>query len=57
MNTLQPTDFYMIRNQLTDEEQQVQEMVARFVDDRILPIINEAFDKHHFPKELIQEIG
>jgi len=57
MNMLPPTDFYMIRNQLTDEERQVQEMVARFVDDRILPIISEAFDKHHFPKELIQEIG
>jgi glutaryl-CoA dehydrogenase len=54
---ISPADFYMIRNQLTDEEQQVQEMVARFVDERILPIINEAFDKHQFPQDLVREIG
>ena len=57
MNILPPTDFYMIRNQLTEEERQVQEMVARFVDENILPIISEAFDKHHFPQELVKEIG
>ena len=39
--------LYGVAAQLTEEERQVQEMVARFVDERILPIISEAFDKHH----------
>jgi glutaryl-CoA dehydrogenase len=57
MSILPPTDFYRIRDRLTEEEIQVQETVARFVDDRILPIISEAFDEHRFPKELVKEIG
>jgi glutaryl-CoA dehydrogenase len=57
MSLLPPTDFYRIRQQLTEEERQVQETVARFVDDRVLPIISEAFDEHRFPQELVKEIG
>jgi glutaryl-CoA dehydrogenase len=31
--------------------------VARFVDDRVLPVIRECFEKHRFPRELIPEIA
>jgi glutaryl-CoA dehydrogenase len=35
----------------------VQDSVARFVDDRVLPIIGEAFEHGRFPKELVPEIA
>jgi len=35
----------------------VQESVARFVDDKVLPIIRDAFEKHYFPKELIPQVA
>ena len=47
------TDFYDVRSLLSDEERQVQDTVARFVDERVLPIIATAFDEHRFPKELV----
>ncbi len=53
MESPRSTDFYDVRSLLTDEERQVQDTVARFVDDRVLPIISSAFDEHRFPKELI----
>lgn len=52
-----PTDFYDMRSLLTDEERQVQDTVGRFVDERVLPIIAQAFDEHRFPRELIGEIA
>ena len=44
------TDWYDVRDLLGDDERQVQDLVARFVDDRVLPIIAEAFDAHRFPR-------
>ena len=35
----------------------VQDTVARFVDERILPIIGDCFEEGRFPKELIPEIA
>ena len=52
-----PADFYDVRGMLTDEERQIQDSVAHFVDDRVLPVIAEAFDEHRFPAELIPEIA
>lgn len=54
---LNPYDLYDIRSMLTEEECMVQDTVARFTDQRVLPIIGEAFEKHRFPKELIPEIA
>ncbi|MDX1444016.1 MAG: acyl-CoA dehydrogenase family protein [Gammaproteobacteria bacterium] len=50
-------DFYDIRSSLSDEEQMVQDTVARFTDEKVLPIISEAFEEGRFPKELIPEIA
>ena len=55
--TLDPLDLYDVRDQLTDEERMVQESVARFVDDRVLPIIQEAFEQHYFPRELVPMVA
>ena len=54
---LNPLDLYDIRALLTDEERMVQDSVARFVDDKALPIIGDCFDQARFPTELIPEIA
>ena len=50
-------DFYDIRGLLSEEERQIQDVTARFVDERVLPIIAAAFDEHRFPAELIPEVA
>jgi glutaryl-CoA dehydrogenase len=52
-----PMDFYNTRGLLDDDERQVQDTVGRFVDERVIPIIGDAFDAHRFPAELIPEIA
>ncbi len=54
---LDPMDLYDIRSLLTDEERMVQETVGRFVDDRVLPVIQDAFERHYFPKDLISQVA
>ncbi|MDH5829993.1 acyl-CoA dehydrogenase family protein [Luteimonas sp. M1R5S18] len=54
---LHPYDLYDVRSLLTEEEQAVQDTVARFTDERVLPIIGGCFDEGRFPAELIPEIA
>ncbi|MBS0465058.1 MAG: acyl-CoA dehydrogenase family protein [Proteobacteria bacterium] len=54
---LNPLDLYDVRSLLSDEERAVQDTVARFTDERVLPIIGDCFDQGRFPKELIPEIA
>ena len=54
---LDPMDLYDIRSELSEEECMVQDSVARMVDDKVLPVIQEAFEKHAFPRELISEVA
>ena len=35
----------------------MQESVARFTNERVLPIIGDAFDQARFPDELVPEIA
>ena len=51
------TDLFDISSVLTEEEQLVQDNVGRFVNDNVLPIIQECFENHRFPAELIPEIA
>ncbi|QOW21199.1 acyl-CoA dehydrogenase family protein [Novilysobacter avium] len=55
--SLNPYDLYDTRSLLTEEERAVQDTVARFTDERVLPIIGDAFDEGRFPRELIAEIA
>jgi glutaryl-CoA dehydrogenase len=57
MTSLNPTDLYSIRNQLSDDERMVQDSVARFVDTKVIPIIGECFEHERFPRELVPEIA
>ena len=54
---LHPYDLYDVRSLLTEEERAVQDTVARFTDERVLPIIGDAFDQARFPSELVPEIA
>jgi glutaryl-CoA dehydrogenase len=55
--SLNPLDLYDVAGALTEEERLVQESVGRLVDDKVLPIIQECFEEHRFPKELIPELA
>ncbi len=54
---LDPLDLYDIRSLLSEEERAVQDSVARFTNERVLPIIGDAFDQARFPSELVPEIA
>ena len=54
---LHPYDLYDVRSLLSEEERAVQDTVARFTDERVLPIIGKAFDEGRFPQELVPEIA
>ena len=50
-------DLFDIRSLLSEEEQMVSDNVSRFVDDNVKPIIQECFEQHKFPHQLIQPIA
>ena len=50
-------DFYDIDSVLTEEERAVRDSVRRFVDERVLPIIGDAYVQGRFPKELVPAMG
>ena len=54
---LNPLDLYDVRGLLTEDEQMVQDSVARMVDDKVLPIIRQHFEDHTFPRELVGELA
>ena len=56
-SVLDPSDLFDVRSLLSDEERMVQDTVARFTDERVIPIIGACFDEHRFPSELIPEIA
>ena len=57
MQRLDPQDFYAVSDLLTEEERLVRDTTARFVDERALPILPEAFETGRFPAELIPEMA
>lgn len=50
-------DYFNIRTLLTEDEVTIQETVARFVDEKVLPIIAQAYEDHRFPSELVPELA
>ena len=50
-------DFFDIDSALSEEERAVRDSVRRFVDERVLPIIGDAYVQGRFPKELVPEMG
>ena len=56
-STINPMDFFNLRSELSEEEQMVQDTVARMVDEKVLPVIRECFEEHRFPAELVKELA
>ncbi|MGB5630860.1 MAG: acyl-CoA dehydrogenase family protein [Woeseiaceae bacterium] len=54
---LNPLDLYDIRSELSEDEIMVKDTVGRFVDDRVIPLMQEAFEKHEFPRHLVGEVA
>ena len=57
MSRYEGVDFYNIEQHLTEEETMVRDLVREWVDEKVLPIIEEYYTKGTFPTELISEIG
>ena len=57
MSKFEGVDFYKIDDLLTDEETTVRDTVRAWVDERVLPIIEEHYQNGTFPMELAAEMG
>ncbi|PZN33047.1 MAG: acyl-CoA dehydrogenase [Proteobacteria bacterium] len=54
---LDPLDLYDVRSMLQEDERIVQDSVAKFVDEQVLPIAGECFEQERFPHELVPAIA
>ncbi|MDT8321139.1 MAG: acyl-CoA dehydrogenase family protein [Xanthomonadales bacterium] len=57
MAKLNPFDLYDVESLLTEEEIMIRDSVARFVDERALPLMAKHFDDATFPSELVPEMA
>jgi glutaryl-CoA dehydrogenase len=57
MSRYEGVDFYNIEQHLTEDETMVRDMVRKWVDEKVIPIIEDHYAKATFPIELMSEIG
>lgn len=50
-------DFYHLDAHFSEEERMVRDTIRSWVEDRLMPIIGDAYIERRFPKELIPELG
>ncbi len=50
-------DFYDLDSLLTDEERQIRDHVRGWVEDRYLPLVEDAYERACFPSEVIPEVA
>ncbi len=50
-------DFYDIDSLLSEEERMVRDTIRDWVEDRLMPIIGDAYIQRQFPKQIIPELG
>ncbi len=50
-------DYLHIDSQFSEQELLVRQTARQFVDERVMPVVREAFRDGRFPKELIPELG
>ncbi|MDH5760079.1 MAG: acyl-CoA dehydrogenase family protein [Gemmatimonadota bacterium] len=50
-------DFYDIDTLLTEEQRMVRDTIRDWVEDRVMPLIGDAYIERRFPKELVPEMG
>jgi len=57
MMAFEGLDFLQLDQELTEEERQVRDTVRAFVEERIMPIIGDCYEKGVFPTELIKPMA
>ena len=57
MSKYEGVDFYNLDQHLTEEELMIRDLVRDWVDEEVLPIIEDYYTKGTFPLELIPKIG
>jgi glutaryl-CoA dehydrogenase len=50
-------DYYDIDSQLAEDERMVRDTVREWVDDALMPVIQEAYINRRFPRELIPQMA
>ncbi|CAN5678469.1 acyl-CoA dehydrogenase family protein [soil metagenome] len=50
-------DYYDVDSQLAEEERMVRDTVREWVDDALMPVIQEAYINRRFPRELIPQMA
>ena len=53
----QGTDFLLLDRSFTEEELLVRQTARDFVEENVVPIINECFREGRFPRELVRPMG
>jgi glutaryl-CoA dehydrogenase len=51
------TDYFLLRDQLSEEEIDYLERTRRFVDDELLPVIGDYWERAEFPLDLARRLG
>jgi glutaryl-CoA dehydrogenase len=57
MAKFQGVDYYDVDSLLTEDERMVRDTVREWVDDNLIPVINEAYIQRKFPKQLIPQMA
>ncbi len=55
--TFEGVDFYDMDSLLSDEERMVRDTVRAWVEDRLMPVIKDAYIGRRFPTEIIPELA
>lgn len=51
------TDYYLLNDLLTDEQQALRQKVRDFMDHEVIPIINPYWERAEFPHELVPKLA
>ena len=57
LTTPRGTDFYLLEQDLPADVQEVRDRVRSFVDDEVLPVINDYWERAEFPYELLEGLA
>jgi len=57
MKRYESLDLYQIDSLLSEEEKMIRESVREWVDGKVMPIIEEAYQNAQFPIQLVREMG
>ncbi|MBT4584554.1 MAG: acyl-CoA dehydrogenase, partial [Phycisphaerae bacterium] len=56
-NTPNPVDFCNVSSLLSNDERALQQRMATFVNEKIIPIAASSFDDGVFPREIITDLA